>query len=408
MVAVHDIPLDQYDGGSVGGAVAFSLSAQSRRNRVHRFQAEGWEVELRGGRDHIVARTNQTLAGDALIDAAIDYAHRALDITSVEDGEHLVTTAPASDHIVFERLETRRIVRFHTVIDFPISIDVKATVTRGDGTVVPPPVRPLLAWVPAFRFHRLSQSSRDLFDAYRNMFLGLEALLDQLFPKNIREGEKAWLLRSIVSAGAKVDLARLATPGATDPARDLVDLIYRVRVHLFHAKTGRSLIPDDPVSYIEVAETYPVLLALWTAIVRAWLSMERDSSVVTYQGFRTTILCAYGSAKIGIDAGDTLLDKAVDETEAIPRPRGLPMSVFAESPQIVEVRPGRIGLHGRTDVSALPKGQVVGRVLVVGAEGAPLIISSINGRLTLDGADMLEAKNILRLINRGQPRTEFS
>ncbi len=404
MVAVHDIPLDQCDGGSVSGAVALSLSAQSERDRVHRFQAEGWEVELRRGRDHVVARTSQPLAGNALIDAAIDHAHRALDLTSVEDGDHLVTRAPADDYIVFELVNGRRIVQFQSVCDLPIRMDMTITATRTDGTVVPQPVRPLLAWAPAFRFHRLSQGSRDLFDAYRNMFLELEALLDQLFPKTRKEGERTWLLRSVASAGARVDLARLATPGATDPARDLVDRIYGVRVHLFHAKTGRSLIPDERVSYIAVAESYPVLLALWTEIVRGWLSLKRGGGIVTYQGFRMMIENAYPSARIGVTADDTPPDK----TETTPSPRGSPMWVFAEPAGIVEIRPGRMGLHGRTEVSALPAGQVLGRVLALNADGAPLIISSINGGLTLDGADVFETIKVLRLINRGQPRTEFS
>lgn len=84
------------------------------------------------------------------------------------------------------------------------------------------------------------------------------------------------------------------------------------------------------------------------------------------------------------------------------------MSVFTESARIVEVRPGRMGLLGRTEVLALPAGQVVGRVLALNADCTPLIISSINGGLTLDGADVFETIEILRLINRGQPRTEFS
>jgi hypothetical protein len=56
----------------------------------------------------------------------------------------------------------------------------------------------------------------------------------------------------------------------------------------------------------------------------------------------------------------------------------------------------------------LPAGQVVGRVLALNADGAPLIINSISGGLTLDGADVFETLQVLRLINRGQPRTEFS
>ncbi len=42
------------------------------------------------------------------------------------------------------------------------------------------------------------------------------------------------------------------------------------------------------------------------------------------------------------------------------------------------------------------------------ADGNPAIISDITGGLTLDGADVFEAVNVIRLINRGQPRTEFT
>jgi hypothetical protein len=261
-----------------------------------------------------------------------------------------------------------------------------------------------LAWVPAFRFHRLSQSSRDLFDAYRNLFLGLEALLDQLFPKGRREGEKEWLLRSVVAAGARVDLARLAAPGATDPARDLVDRIYGVRVQLFHAKTGRALIPGERVSYLEVAETYPTLLELWTEIVREWLSLQRGSGVITYQGFRVLVENAYSSVQVGVTADDTL----PDVTETTPSPRGLPVALFADPVRLVEVRPGRMGIMGRTEISALTADQVVGRIVTLSPEGALLMINSVTGGLTLEGADIFETANVLRLVNQGQPRTEFN
>ena len=404
MVAVHDISLDRFEDGVAAGAVAISLLAPSQRDRVHRFSREGWEVELKRGRDHVVARTNQLLAGDALIDAAIDIAHRALDLSSVEDGDHLVTKAPADDHIVLELVGGQRIVRFQGVSDLTIGMEATLTVTRGDGTIEPQPERPVLPWTPAFRFHRLSQGSRDLFDAYRNMFLGLEALLDQLFAKRRGEGEKAWLLRSIRAVGARVDLASLATPGAADPARDLVDRLYGVRLHLFHAKTGRLLIPDERVSYTAVAAAYPTLLALWTEVARQWLSLRRGGGVVTYQGFRMMVEATYVSVKIGVTADSTPANKE----DTAPSPLGFPVFLFEEHSQVLEIRPGRMGLIGRTAVSALPAGQVVGRVVVVLEDGTLLMIGSITGGLTLAGADVFVTTYVIRLINRGQPRTEFS
>jgi hypothetical protein len=183
MVAVHGIGMGNFDGSAATGAVALSLAAPSRRDRLRRFSAEQWEIELRGGSDYVVARTNKALSGEALLDEAIEMTHRSLDLTSVEDVEHLVTRAPADNHIILRLENGQATVRFQEVIDFPIAISMQSEIRRADGTIEHQATPPSPAWTPAFRFHRLSQGNRDLFDAYRNMFLGFEALLDQLWPK---------------------------------------------------------------------------------------------------------------------------------------------------------------------------------------------------------------------------------
>lgn len=404
MVAVAGISLDEFGDVSSCGAVALCLSAPSQKDRTYRFHDEGWEAELRRGHDYIVARTNRSLVGTVLIDGAIDCAHRALDLTSAENGDHLVTTAPAENFIVSEFVDCHRVVRVQGTCDFPIQTGMTITVTRPDGTIEQQPARPALAWAPAFRFYRLSQGSRDLFDAYRNMFLGLEAILDQLFPQARREGERAWLLRAIATAGSRFDLAQLATPGASDHTNDIVDRIYRIRINLFHAKTGRLLIPDERVSYSAVAETYPVLLNLWSEIARTWLTLPRGGGIITYQGFRAMIEAAYASSKTGVTADDT----SPDPNDITPNRDGSPMPVFNDPTKIEEVRPGRMGLCGCTEVSALPENQVVGRILTLNSDLIPLVINSIKGGLTLDGANILQTRQILRLVNHGQPKTEFS
>ncbi len=404
MAAVHGIPLDQYDGGPASGAVALSLSKKSQHNRVHQFHAQGWEVELRRGSDHVVARTKLALTGTPLLDAAIDQTHRALDLTSLENSDHLATVRPAHAHIILKNLTGTRSVRLQNVLDCPIGVEMEMTVTRADGTIESQPVRVPIAWVPAFRFHRLSQSSQDLFDAYRNMFLGLEALLDHLCPKGRREREIDWLLRAITYVGQRVNLAQIAAAGVTDPVRDLVDRIYGIRLQLFHAKTGRALIPDDRVSYLAVADTYPALLSLWTETVCEWLALKRGGGVITNEGFRLMMEAAYGSAGISITADDT----APGMKETTSSPLGMPTTKFADPVHVEEVSPGRIGLIGRTEVSQLPAGQVIGRVVILSSAGEPLIISSITGGLSLDGTDVFEAVNVLRLVNPTQPKTEFN
>ena len=398
MVAVHDIPLSESDSGPALAGVALPLSAPSGRDRVHRFQTEGWEVELRQRRRHVVARTAHPLVGDALLDAAIDIAHRALDLSSVENGDHLLTEAPADNHIILERANGREVVRHQSAGAIPLVVEAKGTVDAAAPTITHP-----LAWTPAFRFYRLSQSSRDHFSAYRNMFLGLEALLDQLFPQQRRERERDWLLRSVRAASARVDLQRLATPGAADPGSDLVDRLYGIRLKLFHAKTGRTLIPDDRVSYTDVADAYPLLLALWTEIARGWLAPVRRGARWSHSVFRT-MMEAHASLRFGVTSDAT---PPPDDGEWPPIPRDSPVFAFARRMSITESRPGRIALCGCTEVSDMPAGQVVARVVAVGDDGRPQMSVSIIGGLTLDGADVFETVWMFRLVDRYQQRTDF-
>jgi hypothetical protein len=402
MVAINGISLDACAVGAAEGAVAFSLTEEAEMDRLYRFSGQVWEVELRRGCDQVVVRTTNKVTRSALVNAVIDVTHRALDLVSIEGQEHLNTLVPASNHLLAVRENGEVVVRFTAVSDFPIRSHVSAEINRADGTVEQPPVASSPTWTPAFRFYRLAQGGRDLFDAYRNMFLALEALLDQLFTKKRNEGERAWLLRGVAAAGAKVDLSSLASPGAAAFAGDIVDRLYGIRVQLFHAKSGRTLLPEERVGDTAVAEAYPILVRLCTDIIRGWLDPARGSSVITYQGFRIMIENAFKTATVAVTADDT----PATRSDAVVSPRGLPLVTFPSPVQIFEKSPGRMTLEGRTDVAALQTQRSIGRIVVVLDEKA-VFVSSINGSLVLDGADRFETAMTLRLVNPQVPRTEF-
>lgn len=402
MATVNGIPLCALNNGLSGGAVALSLSSPVSLDEHYKFPIDGWEVELRARSEHLVARTDRPLLGTALVDAAIDIAHRALDLVSVERGEQLAITAPADNYTVFELSAGQRIVRHHAISNLHIGVQVEVTKINPDGTIDPATSPPPIQWTPAFRFHRLSQGSRDLFDAFRNMFLGLEALLDQIFPKGKKEKEKEWLLRSVNSAGIRVNLAQIATPGVTNPAQNIVDTIYSVRLHLFHAKSGRTLLPDERLSYTTVAKAYPVLLTLWTEIAREWLQLNTGAGGVTHEGFRH-MMSVLQSARIEITADSSPPDRA----ETRPSPTDLPIHILTNPLQIYDEGPGRVALCGRSLTSALPTGQIVGRVAVVLDNGTLFLINAVPGGISLENVDVFEAISVVRLVNRNLPRTEF-
>jgi hypothetical protein len=336
-----------------------------------------------------------------LIDEGVDIVHRALDLASIATADHLVTVAPADNHIVVERGPDGTSLRLQSVSDLSIGMGLEISRVHEDGTVESSPPPPPIEWTPAFRFFRLSQGSRDLFDAFRNLFLGLEALLDELFPKQRNEGEKAWIKRALTEAAARSNFSGVTLSSGVVPLERIVDELYDVRVHLFHAKIGRTLIPDERVSYLKVAEAYPALLAVWIELLRGWRPTGRGSGVITYGGFKfmiensyTGALVALGHQMRGVDRPD---DPGVQTA----------WTVFASPAELLEVRPGRMAVKGRSPADTLPISQPVNRVAVTTAAHEPMIIGSL-GDLTFEGVDWVEVIAVIRLVNLGQPRTEFS
>ncbi len=71
--------------------------------------------------------------------------------------------------------------------------------TDADGNLVPPVPTPPLAWHESLRYFRLSQTTDDLFDAYRNAYLALESILSSIAPQRtdaagkVNEGESGYL-----------------------------------------------------------------------------------------------------------------------------------------------------------------------------------------------------------------------
>ncbi|WP_191554996.1 hypothetical protein [Brevundimonas aurantiaca] len=401
MASLHGISLVNFARGDAARSVALALSEAPIRSRLLEFTSVGWEVEVRAGSGFLVARTNRPVADDVLLGAGIDAAQKALDLISLLDGVALVVQSPESQHFTFHRRSPGAgSVSYRSSVDVPVNMSVEHTIIHADGREERPAPPPVPDWNVAYRFYRLSQSSRDMYEAYRNLFLGLEALFDHLFPKGRREGEKDWLIRAVAEAGSRIDLAALASGGATDHARDIVARIYGVRVKLFHAKTGRAIIPQDRDGYLEVSATYPLLLALWSETVRFWLSPGRGGGVVTYAGFKFMVQNGYATARLAINAdlppSETLRERNLD----------LAWTPAPGPVAIEETGPGQMTIKDTFPAGLLAPHQQIGHVGILGEDGLPMVAGTIPGGLQLEGCGF-DLAITLRLRNSGSPRTEF-
>jgi hypothetical protein len=230
--------------------VIFALNTNAKRDRKQRFG--DWDVELRKDTAFVCAWSRQQNTGvpmEELVIAAHDAAEQLLDIVAVEERTALLCIEP-HNNVAWRTSPNGIKVALTSAITFAAGpMEFTAVVTDAAGNVVPIP-----AYVPpklhaSFRYFRYSQASQNTFEAYRNMFLALESLLDHVAPKQPNEGETAWLARALTEAMSTrgLDLSRFAKPRNT-PVQDFLDAHYAtIRCAVFHAKasSGQSLRPGS-------------------------------------------------------------------------------------------------------------------------------------------------------------------
>jgi len=149
---------------------------------------------------------------------------------------------------------------------------------------VPPPHH------AAYRYFRYSQAAQNVFDAYRNMFLALESLLDTVVPKQSGEGETDWLKRALVDAVRLkgLDLGAFAKPAGKDPVEDFVDAHYSaVRCAVFHSKSsaGQVLRPGSLAAQDTVLQQLLAVQALVEHLMKTEFSVRLPSSGFFHSGF---------------------------------------------------------------------------------------------------------------------------
>ena len=233
-----------FDTGTAAQGAVFALNAPARKDRVQAFGL--WEAELRMGVSYVCVRggtPGQNEPLEAVAVAAHAAAEDFLDIVAVEERTALLVAEP-HDNVVWRTGPHGLKMQLTTSIVFAAEQgDVRPIIKDAAGNIVPGP-----AYVPpqhhsAYRYFRYSQAGQNVFDAYRNMFLALESVLDYITPKLHSEGETRLAAPShnflIAAQKHNVDFTPFVKTPGKDPVDSFIDAHYSaVRCAVFHAKTA--------------------------------------------------------------------------------------------------------------------------------------------------------------------------
>ena len=238
-----------FDVGVAAQGSVFALSATAKRDRL---QAIGpWEAELRKGDAHLCVRggtPNHNKALPTISVGAHPVAEDFLDIVAVEERTPLLIAEP-HDNFVWRTGPHGLKAQLTTSVTFAAEpLEMRGIARDAAGNIIQPPPHIPPPHHVAYRYFRYSQAAQNVFDAYRNMFLALESVLDHITPKRGGDGETNWLRRAVTDATQKhgADLTPFVKTAAKDPVEAFIDAHYAaVRCAVFHAKSagGRALRP---------------------------------------------------------------------------------------------------------------------------------------------------------------------
>ena len=395
-----------YAEGKYRSGIAFTLSKKSPLSYVYKIAEGPWEVEFWKGSTDVVARTTLMVNLDELQESGFETIQLVLDILAVKGIFAAFIESPLTTSIGVYCADRKSVAFVHGLSDFPMSISASMKRIDASGKEIksPPPPDPI--WNESFRYYRLSQSNSDLFEAYRNLFLAFEALLNTICPKKFREGEAAWLRRSLKIVNTKSNLAHFVTNKDGDPVEYIVTSQYsNIRCKLQHAKFPAATLPHSHQNPMMVRQAYGELIRIWRYIAGLYLHVPTGGSVITYAGFE--LMMAKGlkeNASIYYTSDNS---PPVKEDTAV-SPQSLPVYEFVTSNYLGQVRPGVVRLFAREDTTDLsdhytkPIHRVCSKT-----QTALFCVEYIEQGFVISGIDEWECIQDIRLINASQPNIQF-
>jgi hypothetical protein len=365
--------------------------------------ASGYEVEIRAGSPYVVARTTGAADAQIAFDLGMEAVQQGLDLLSVTGKGDFSTKNAFDQHFIWWRDSAGQFLRFVETSVLSFSLSATATVTDSNGTVVPPPTQPLPVYHDALRYYRLSQTTDDLFDSFRNIYLAFELLLEHIAPINAGEREGVWLKRALATANTTVSLAQAYSGTSGNVVADIYSDIYKgIRCRVFHAKSGQCLTPQRPSDRRTVAVGSEKLARLVILLAEHWLSIRRGGGGVTYTGFEMMTKPIANSSVVLVSDNDAPFDGA--ETLESSFSTAVAMTT-RHAPELSS--PGRTAILGAVTPEKLSCFSSIAR-FGVKHEHTLLLGATVDASLVCTGVDCLQAQLNMQMKNSKSPKRLFS
>lgn len=394
-----------------GGAAVFEVTADSDDEEFVYPLPDGSVVVIPAKSRYIVVRQCPGAGFDEVHENARESANRGIDIYFSQSGRPLIM-AHNSTYIVgwiSSAGQTLRIVGRNLLT---IRVRAKVEARDADGNRLVQPAPPPKVWHESLRYYRVSESSTDLYDSFRNLYLAIEALLSDVVaptskPNGNPEGDSGWLARALRVVGQTVDLSMYAPP-STKAAPNAIhhELYAKLRTAIFHAKTGRATwAPQDWSSREMIVAARLRYARMFRALASVYLDIGYPAGGLVQE---------FWERHEGL-LGDHEVFVSNDPTQTDDEPKGqyqlapgggdfLKLPTVPADDMAADWRGGVTGVEVASTVH-----QSLGEVRRFGTlrRETLAMIESLHAPLIVDGVAELQVVLLVEGRNYGQPRRDF-
>ncbi len=244
---------------ALDSGAAFVLDRDCNVDKVFYLEPD-WEIEVKKGCDYIVTRFQGATSADDAFNKAYEAIQQGLDLLSITRTADLSINNSTEVCLLWWREKSIQILRVLYIDPLRQRVEKELQPVDRDGNPISDPLNAQSVYHESFRYFRLSQVTEDLFDAFRNMYLAFEILLDSIVPKEQNEGEGKWLKRAIRESENRNLFSNVSDYKNKNFHEILHKYIYeKIRCCLFHAKKEPYLTPQNLADREKVAEGLEIL-----------------------------------------------------------------------------------------------------------------------------------------------------
>ena len=396
----------QLTGDGPAGGCVLMLRASSAISMVVSLP-HGVEVEVRRGVSAVVVRGISAPDHESVLFQGPELANRALDIFAMAGVATMALADVWSGHVAWWSVPEASVIRIWCSATQTLKIQATAVVGDPDGTVRSPEAETTPDWHASMRYLRMSETTDDLFDAFRNVYLALESLLNKLQPRTPGEKEGLWLRRALTWVHSTAGLKAYLPGPAIDPVQAIYDELWKeVRNSIFHAKYPlTSFLPQDLARRTQVAHAKDRYVQLYLHLAyREFGTRFRAGGIRLYShAARTATDAMTSGCQIAFQADPSYEDPLGGPSLEHPEITGLPTN-----PARDQRNASSSAVIARTPVLDLTGSAVVGRVYMFNADGQPAFAQSLDGRLNLGGFDVCELLISLNLVGHQARKTLYA